>query len=283
MKLENKIEEYTEEEINSYLDEITPESMKYAHGYDSPEDMQMYLDIYREIPEELTSNRDFILKALDRNPEIMMEVDEKFCDDKEIVLASLNYNSGHNLRFASDRLCDDEEVAIVALENSTGTVYNNIYEFDSWDNDAVGYVSERLLADKKIAKIAVENSDNAYEYLSEELRADKEIAKMALRNNIYLIRYLPKPLLYDKQFLLDIFNEGYDPYIYISDPKADEEYCPEDFGYNTVIEYLPEELAKDRDIVLSIVKTDFFSAFHIADEFRNDPAIMQYLDEYDID
>ncbi|RUR09221.1 DUF4116 domain-containing protein [Legionella sp. km772] len=86
-----------------------------------------------QLPQELTENQEFILKALEITPNVWRQVSPKLKSNKQFMLLAIEQNSNAFIFGASDELRDDEEVALAAVKKNSALLF---------------YVSDRLKRDE---------------------------------------------------------------------------------------------------------------------------------------
>lgn len=188
-------------------------------------ELKLDINIAKILPENLRSNKNFALKALDACSEdaekyiesfesnlfsyknksqlfkgysiIFNSLSEELKDDKDIVLKVV-HRYGDAIKHASERLRDDREIVLKAVQNPHS-------EF------LLQYVSERLRHDEEIINESLNNSEYGIENASEEIRDNKQIALIALKTKGYIFKSLSERLRNDKELALLAIK---------SDPKA---------------------------------------------------------------
>jgi hypothetical protein len=70
---------------------------------------------FNEFDHEFMSERDFVLKIVQLNGNLLKSASEELQDDREIVLEAVK--NSDSLQFASERLRNDEEIALESIKN----------------------------------------------------------------------------------------------------------------------------------------------------------------------
>jgi len=247
-------------------------------------------EVAKNIAPSLLKNRDFILKAIAIDAEILKYASPELQDDREIVEQAVR-NDPISLVYASTRLKDNKKIVMIAIRKS-GMTYDSAskrlqndpevaYEALS-ENEWIAYkIPKRFLRDRdfmlrvlqrnglalknlspkfkndpELVKVAVTNNGEAHKFISLRLRRKTDIVLIALRTNPEVYRYLPRKLRSNRNFNLDLMKLN--PWIYDVIPKKfqeDEEIAAAavaNDGY--LLEYLSERFRDNADIVLLAIK-----------------------------
>lgn len=152
--------------------------------------------LFQHVSERLQNDRNFVLKIVDHDVNILEYASEKFRDDDEIMYKGINI-SGYIIRAASERLRHDKDFCLTAIK-SQADAYGVIPGIMQEDNDllmeAMGQRGELLMysshvnRSKELLLRAFSNafppqSRNLLVLTSEELRNDKEVALAAIKCN----------------------------------------------------------------------------------------------------
>jgi hypothetical protein len=175
-------------------------------------------DVYDEfsilsmVSKELHNDRDIIIAAAQGLHHNVLEyASENICNDREVVLISVNY-FGTSLKYASVSLRADKEVVLAAVQKNP------------W---SLKYASENLRADKEVVLAAVQTDGYILGGLSKEMRSDEEIVLASVFQNAVFLDFATKKLRNDEYFLsrlnkikkLTIYSEHFK---YISEPIQEE-------------------------------------------------------------
>ena len=262
-----------------------------------------YFDVSETLNDD-SSNNEYAIKKVLRDPFDLEKLDDVYKADKEVVMAAVQ-NGGSALEFASDSLKDDKEVVMAAVKESSfafqyasdelktdldviATGLKNYLHLDKLpdklkaDKEVVfAFVAtagenlsdvkdETLRDDKDIVKAAVRNDSSAYEYASERLKADPEIISEALKNDncSYAFRYFDDKLKADKSLVLKAVSRDPNTLAEVSDQfKADREVvltALQAEQNGSCLEYAADVLKDDKEIVMEACKANSAGALEYA-------------------
>ena len=190
--------------------------------------MSDFKEVFLELASEnVLNNKNFAKTIASNSKKFSIKY---FSDDirnnKEIVLIAVAKN-GNELKHASDKLKKDREVVLTAIKT-----------VGSYINDSIKYADKSFLSDFEIARVALASSGNSLQYFADEIRMDKDIVSIAVSNystkfssySSEALEFADKSLLSDKDFILSL-------------PEIS-------------IEFISENLKKDRDIVIKTIAKD---------------------------
>ncbi|HZJ89646.1 MAG TPA: DUF4116 domain-containing protein [Bacilli bacterium] len=242
----------------------------------------------------LQNDRAFVLKALQRNPEVYSYLNEVFQDDKEITLLAVSFPGNQSLRYASKRLRDDEEVVLCAIENTNfafsavsdrlkNEAHIALLAVKKWPRN-LQYASFALRDNKAFAEKMLAFSHHVYYALSPRLQADETIMRLTLNQVDYLlpssfIAYdkLPEHLQKDRDFMLLFITKIPANYPVIREEfKNDRAFAKAyaaEFRYRS--KPLPDQFMRDKEIALLIVKSDGLALEHLAETFSDDDDVVR--------
>ncbi|MAI81336.1 MAG: hypothetical protein CBE29_00490 [Rickettsiales bacterium TMED269] len=216
---------------------------------------------FHEINEEDKNNREFILELVKAHHFSFMHIPDKFKDDKEITLNAVT-GSAYHLEVASDAMKSDKEVVLVAvrafgssLEYASEELKNDREVILASLGDAYSgfdHAPDELKSDREFFLSVIKKAPSYYKYLSLELKSDREIALLAARNSVNGFLDAPEEFKSDKDFIIEALQ-------------------PSDNLNGRLIEFIPDGLKEDREIVSMALKKSNGSAFEFAsEELRND-------------
>ncbi len=292
-------------DIDEILDQLEPESVKYFHSYEDhyyiDEDYRNCATLFEELPEELKSDRDFVLKAAEANGAIYEYLSDELKKDEEIAITAINsyfesyrylpdelfdnervveeaIKSGYEfgagvLEYASDRLKDNKDIVMLAVSKATGVefFYEDRPEEGYTYNDALCYASERLKDDKDVVLLSVQNNPDSLESASPRLQNDYEVVLAAVKGNAHALKYASKELRNNKELVLIAANSYfYSIYDYYDEGLGGEELEEAVNIEDSILPYISDELKKDRDVILAIVKGRPWAFCNIPDNFKDD-------------
>jgi hypothetical protein len=269
-----------------------------------------YTDFYGA-PDDLKSNRDFMLKAVAIKPDILEYASEELLSDREIVLAAVKKN-GSALQYACEDLRRDKKVVMEAVrQNGHALQYASkelrgdkevVMEAVKFNGYALKYANEELKRDSKIVLAAVKKNGSALEYASKELRGDRRVVLEAVKQNGRVLQNASEELKRDPEIVLAAVGEYGDALQNASEElKRDSkivlaavkkngsalEYACEDLrrdkkvvmeavrqGSTWCLEYASEELRGDREVVLEAVKYNAFALSHASNTLQADKKVV---------
>ena len=245
------------------------ELLLYAIRIDSK-----YID---DIPNELLSNKKFVIEALGYSNNIYKNLSNDFKKDKDIIIAALK--GGLDFYYVPDEKKKDRNIVIAAIKQ-------NPIIFDDLD--------DIFKDDKEIALIVIEEKKkNYYRYLSDRLKKDKDICLATLASFSYELKNMPKEILEDKEFIKVAVSLNWDIFECIPDKfKKDKEVAEIALSeYAFAYEYLPDELKADKEFILKMIETnirlmeyakDILSKEEKIELIKKTPETLNYLDAYDL-
>ena len=149
-------------------------------------------EIFKKISDKLKSEKNFIIKVLGINGQILNQVSDNFKKDKEIVMASVT-QSGYALQYAHSSLKKDIEIVLSSIEQYGGS--------------ALEYADHSLKINKDLVLNAIKNhkDDRYIDYVDESFLKDKDFIIRAVSLNRKFMSLLSN---FDYNFVkdVDIFN-----------------------------------------------------------------------------
>eukprot|EP00929_Paragymnodinium_shiwhaense_P067321 TRINITY_DN33898_c0_g1_i1.p1 TRINITY_DN33898_c0_g1~~TRINITY_DN33898_c0_g1_i1.p1 ORF type:complete len:585 (-),score=182.07 TRINITY_DN33898_c0_g1_i1:220-1974(-) len=153
--------------------------------------------------EEEQARRAEIFELVGGSWTALRDQEEKYRDDKDIVLQAVQHDGGA-LQFASERLRGDRDIVYQAVCQS-GTALGAaskelrgdariVLEAVSRDGWALQFASEELRANKDVVLAAVQNRGGALQRASEELRKDKEVVLAAVAQDGWAFEFADESL-----------------------------------------------------------------------------------------
>ena len=187
-----------------------------------------YLD---EAPEEIRSNKKFMMIAVQKSGRALEYASDELKNDKDIVLAAVQ-NNGSALEYASDELKNDKDIVKAAIENSLYSV-----------ND----IGETLKSDKDILLYAIKKANKENE---------KDIFSSSLESGN--IKNFSPALFEDKEVISEICAVTPIPFIrsLVGRYGMDEEFL--------------EPFQKNNDLLSAALKKDYEMRFDRAKEILDD-------------
>ncbi|KAL7537202.1 hypothetical protein ACHAXR_009737 [Thalassiosira sp. AJA248-18] len=174
-----------------------------------------------------TSDRQFVLVAVEQNGEALEYASEELRGDRDVVLAAVK-ETGGALQFASDDLRGNRCVVLAAIKQN---------------GSAFRFASDDLKVDRDIALASVEQDGLALRYASKDFKCEREFVLAAVKQNGLALEYASKDLKGDRQVVLAAANVN-----------------------GCALQYASEDLRGDHDVVLAAVKQDGY-ALEYASEY----------------
>ena len=201
-------------------------------------------------------NKEFVLKAISRNSEVLRWLDDSFKADKEIVLKAIEGGS-RVLCYVDEELCKDKEIALKAVEK-------NGIEFI--------YVSEKLQTDKEVLLKAVENNVDIMQFVNMELCKDKEVILKAVEKEGLALKYASKELKANKDIVLQaVKNNGYALRYASEKIRADKEVVLKAIEKNgKAIRFANNKLKKDKDIMSKVKEYEEYTSENVNIKFEKE-------------
>ena len=165
-------------------------------------DKHQYSIIFNYLPKEIREDKEFTLKALKINDHVASWIDEKFKNDKEIVLEMLKrgetkFYSPYATIFKSDR-----EVVLEAVKV-------DLQALDSCD--------DKFKSDKEIVLASVKNWGVTIKHADNALKSDRELAYAAVKEDGWAIEHLPIELQNDKELVLKAIENDWTSLKFVSE------------------------------------------------------------------
>ena len=130
----------------------------------------------------------------------LITINEKFRDDKEIVMEAMSYSGGYGYELISDRLKNDKEVTYCYASQESFNITKILDKFkedkeiimrgigSTWRNSdyILENASPKFRDDKDVMLMAVENYPPSLELASERLKNDIEVVRRAVEYDTYI-------------------------------------------------------------------------------------------------
>ena len=184
-------------------------------------------------PSELLSDREFILKAVDKDGWALEYASDELKNDEEVVLTAIKgydaacWSYSGATEYASEELRSNKEFMRKAIEVTNGEAFSGATDELKNDKEMVlfavshgsaphqcdpdiilRYASEAIRADKDVVLAAVRRNGWSLEYASEELKADKDVVLVATINNSWSLTYASPALRADKEFVIELVKRA---------------------------------------------------------------------------
>ncbi|WP_051677957.1 DUF4116 domain-containing protein [Mycoplasmopsis opalescens] len=145
--------------------------------------------LFKRLSYEFRNNKKFVMDAIEKNPEILVDIFDKFKDDFQVMEFAVK-RLPNNFKYASDRLKNDLDFASKAIKRKgdnlkyTPTQLRDKKDFVlqaiQKDPYSIRYASDRLKNDKELALLAISKRPGSLQFLSDELKDDKEVVLLAV-------------------------------------------------------------------------------------------------------
>ena len=213
---------------------------------------------YKYISDELKHNKNFILKLMTKDASLFPFLDEKFRDDKEIVLTALG---------------------------KYGITNRGLMNFDI---SLFKHVSDRLKDDYEIIDAAIDYCTLEYKYLPIKYKNDKKVIEKVLSKDKEIAQYLEDEIRNDTSYMEELFLK-YDLSIMYTNEEIIKKYADnKDVMRKEILKnpdsfkYLSADLSNNLDFISSIIHDDKFKGFNSSLKEAN--ALLKfYRDEERID
>eukprot|EP01080_Neovahlkampfia_damariscottae_P009184 gene9184-1272_t len=209
-----------------------------------------------------TSERNHVLKILDKYKDSFQDLPEKFRNDKEIALKAME--RGYNLKHVSNRLKKDRDVVKKAV-----IWYGSCFEFadDTLKDD-----------DEMIAYQVLSNFSEGLSYLDDELKNNPEIVTFAMSRGEYSFKHASDQLKKNKQFVSKVVSKNGMLLKFAEQSlKDNQEIVSIALKQNgKALEFASEKLRNHKNLVLIAVAQNDEEIIWAA--AINDPSILKYID-----
>ena len=186
------------------------------------------------------------IKLVKQDALALKNLDAKFINDKEVVLAAVN-KDGSSLEYASDILKNNREIVLSAInEDYVETIFKH--------GVALKYASDELKNDREIALSAVNIDGRSLKYASEELKNDKEVVLASVNKDCDALEFASDELKNDKEVVLAALVKYVSPFQFAS-----------------------EELKNDKNIIIQAVQIDNIVLDYVDYRWQGDEEIKQSL------
>jgi hypothetical protein len=201
------------------------EILRTKIGTDMPDDTPIFA----------SSNKDVVLKAVQKNSEAFEYAADELKADRDFILIVVQIN-GPCLEHASEELRKDKDVVLKAVQ-----------QFGL----ALDFASEVLRADREIVLEAVgEEYVFAFDSAADELKADRDFVLKVVSKCGFSLAYAADKLKADKEFMLAAMQQN-----------------------GLALQYAPKELQNDYEIVLRAVKQNGLAIAYASEDLRKDSKI----------
>lgn len=131
----------------------------------------------------LLQNKEFILDIVKSNGWIIRYLNDRWKNDRDVVLASAKTGRCPILPYIHSKFSVDKEIALAIVTRR------------GWDLE---HLNQNMKEDKDIAMAGVKNDGMAVKYLDQCMREDKEIMLAAIENDGLALQFVGHGLMSDK-------------------------------------------------------------------------------------
>lgn len=196
---------------------------------------------------KLRSNQEFLNKAIkiDLGAFNFVTSDKNIKNDRNFIATALNSNNKDiiekacNWLFATDNFKDDKDLILAAIKNN---------------GSMLGKAGKEYKSDKEIVLSAIESNTKAVNFMDEKFFNDPEVMLSAFKKS-------SQPLAHEKDY--NHYDLDFKMFPQLSDNlKNDKNFICQVLKINNLLfQVIPEELKKDRDVIIAAVKSELKSQF----------------------
>jgi len=266
--------------IEFYYGIITPEFIPNKLKYKNKEiitkllELQRNLDFMKHMDSRLKKDISFAKKLIRINPEVLSYFDEEVRDNYDIALLCIK--KGGLLKNVSKRLTDNEEIKKLALKNN----FNNI-----------SYASKRLRNDAELIYSCLQKYKevrmfpSTLEKCGNNIKNNPNIMLKLIKKNSDFFLYTGKKLMKDVEYVKKAININIDiiknlDYKYRNNEEIMLYALKKDSMLNDTIYYVGEELLKDKQFILKIIKIDGEYLLHASEDIRNNQKFIDIANKH---
>lgn len=239
-------------------------------------------------PSLMHRNRDFMLKCISVNAEVLRSISNKVKNDNGKKSKSIK-----GIFYCNQRAGSDDVPFKTGICNPTGGAQCESCSriLDDPDNcplpqdrdffmkalqlnwKCLKFADKELQGEKDIVMQAVRTGGWAIQYSSEELRADEDVAKAAVEQNWEVFRILNKRLRSNRDIAQAALKQDWHAFKLMTKDlrTTDKELCMEVVEQSwQSFEFLGEKWLKDRDLALKAVTQNWQAFKHVSNALKND-------------
>lgn len=205
--------------------------------------------------DKLKSDKNFLAEILKIDGRVLEFLSEEFRDNEELANIAVS-NRASAIKFVNNKLKNDSEIIQNALDKGL-------------QNDAtvLEFLPSKLQDSKDIVLKVIELNGFDLEYASNRLKSDKDCIKVACKNNPYSLTYSNEKMKSDLNFFFELLDFTKDTNIlkYFSDKIKDNESalleCAKYDGLHytkgeagAIIEFASDRLKKSKEFMLKFIK-----------------------------
>lgn len=214
------------------------------------------------IPEDRLELIDFIkISHKNADEEAIKNIIEKYNDDEEIIMASINLYNHHLFSFISDRLKKDKAFILKLIE-----INENILE----------YVDEKLKDDDEIIIKAIGINGFMIKFSSERIKNDKNFCFTAIKKQAEAYEFISPAMREDNDLLMAAINQRGELLIHNSQIKTNKELLIKAFSnvFPNKSKYLlnctSRKLKNDKDVALAAIKCHYENIEEISPKLKKE-------------
>lgn len=164
---------------------------------------------------------------------------------------------------------------------------NKILPYLNWSVSIDKYLPEKMKYNKTFISLYIKSSARkSYEEIPPALQENKRLITYFLTKSPRSYEFLPKKFLNNKRYALLSLKRGVSSYKYMTDKMRKDKdilnqlikkWSPDPSGKRTLLELIPEELMKNKKLVIRVLKKDPISFSFLNDTLKKDPAIAAFI------
>jgi hypothetical protein len=216
-----------------------------------------------EAPQNIRSNKKFILEAVKNDGTALSGASDNLKSDRDVVMEAIK-ESGWALEYASDELKNDQEIVLNAVKNI---------------GRALAFVSDKLKNNRLVVTEAVKNQGYALENASDKLRNDREIVLEAINEDKDALDFASDELKKEFSLIQSVKLEENNKKILSEDITEKMILDMEEGEVEDIIEDNPMQIIKVKNASKSLQSLAFSSAKELIENDEMDISDMQEMFE----
>lgn len=231
--------------------------------------------------DKLKLDKNFIAEVLELDGRVIEFISQELRDIKELAIISVS-NRASAIKFLNEKLKNDSEIIQNALDKG---LHN--------DARVLKFLPSKFQDSKDIVLKILELNGFDLEYASNRLKNDKDCIKVACKNNAYSLNYCNEKIKSDLNFFFELLEFTKDTFIleYFSDKIKDNESalleCAKYDGMNYttgkaggIIKFASDRLKNSKEFMLKFIKIAPYVLNYIPKELAKDKDIKLLAKKY---
>ncbi len=225
-------------------------------------------NVFRYVSDELKNDSDFIIESINENSHqegLEQYIGDKLKNDKEFIIKMLQKNENLFTRI-NEKFRDDKDVVLSLFDR--GYTDNNESDTDKYKTISIvvaepllPYVSERLRNDKDVIIAAINDNWWEFEFVPEEYKQDKNIIENMLKQDVRSFQYVDNTIKENDEYIKKLLKKYLIPLEHTNkriqaEFGKDKEFMKREILRNKGIKYLSNELKEDKEYILELVKSN---------------------------